>query len=84
MAKRVVITGIGTVNPLGSNVAEFFQNLDRGVSGARLINCFDTTLFKTKFACQIPDYAPERFPEAMLVMNLGIKKGLNRGFPLSK
>ena len=65
MAKRVVITGIGTVNPLGSNVAEFFQNLDRGVSGARLIDSFDTTLFKTKFACQIPDYAPERFPEAI-------------------
>ena len=65
MAKRVVITGIGTVNPLGSNVAEYFQNLDRGVSGARLIDRFDTTLFKTKFACQIPDYAPERFPEAI-------------------
>ena len=65
MAKRVVITGIGTVNPLGSNVAEYFQNLDRGVSGARLIDRFDTTFFKTRFACQIPDYDPGRFPQAI-------------------
>ena len=63
--KRVVITGIGTVNPLGNNAAEFFRNLDLGVSGARLIDRFDTTLFKTKFACEIPDYDPARFPEAI-------------------
>ena len=65
MAKRVVITGIGTINPLGSNAGEFFQNLDRGVSGATLIERLDTTFFKTKFACQIPDFDPERFPEAI-------------------
>jgi 3-oxoacyl-[acyl-carrier-protein] synthase II len=65
MAKRVVITGIGTINPLGNNVAEFFQNLDRGVSGASLIDRFDTALFKTKFACQIPDYDPAHFPDAI-------------------
>lgn len=63
MAKRVVITGIGTINPLGNNAEEFFQNLDRGVSGASLIDRFDTALFKTKFACQIPGYDPERFLE---------------------
>ena len=63
--KRVVITGIGTVNPLGNNAAEFFRNLDLGVSGARMIDRFDTTLFKTKFACEIPDYDPARFPEAI-------------------
>ena len=43
--KRVVITGIGTINPLGTNVAEYFQNLDRGVSGARIIDRMDTTHF---------------------------------------
>lgn len=63
MAKRVVITGIGTINPLGNNAEEYFQNLDRGVSGASLIDRFDTALFKTKFACQIPGYDPERFLE---------------------
>ena len=61
--KRVVITGIGTINPLGKNVPEYFHNLDKGVSGARLISRFDTTNFKTKFACEIPDFDPEGFPE---------------------
>jgi len=67
MTKRVVITGIGTINPLGNNAAEFFQNLDLGVSGASLIDSarLDTTYFKTKFACQIPDYDPTRFPDAI-------------------
>ena len=65
MTKRVVITGIGTINPLGASVPEFFANMDRGVSGSRMIDRFDTSLFKTKFACQIPDYDPERFPEAI-------------------
>lgn len=64
MAKRVVITGIGTINPLGKNVAEYFRNLDLGVSGARMTQRIDTTPFKTKFACEIPDYDPEGFPEA--------------------
>ena len=61
--KRVVITGIGTINPLGRNVPEFFRNLDLGVSGSCLISHFDTTNFKTKFACEIPDFDPEGFPE---------------------
>ncbi|MDD2595682.1 MAG: beta-ketoacyl-ACP synthase II [Bacteroidales bacterium] len=59
--KRVVVTGIGTINPLGNNVEEFFSNLDKGVSGARLIDRFDTTLFKTKFACEIQNYNPVNF-----------------------
>ena len=63
MAKRVVVTGIGTINPLGRSVPEFFQNLDRGVSGARMIDRIDTSRFKTKFACEIPDFHPEDFPE---------------------
>ena len=65
MAKRVVITGIGTINPLGKDVAEYFRNLDLGISGARIIDRLDTTPFKTKFACEIPDYDPESFPEAI-------------------
>lgn len=59
--KRVVVTGIGTINPLGHKAEEYFSNLDAGVSGAEMITRFDTTLFKTKFACQIKDYSPAKF-----------------------
>lgn len=59
--KRVVVTGIGTINPIGNNIQEYFDNLDNGVSGASLITRFDTTLFKTKFACEIKDYDPAKF-----------------------
>jgi len=54
--KRVVITGIGTINPLGHNIKEFKDALFKGVSGSDLITRFDTTKFKTKFACEIKNY----------------------------
>jgi len=54
--KRVVITGIGTINPLGNNPEDFWNNLIKGVSGASLIDRFDTTHFKTKFACQVKNF----------------------------
>ena len=63
--RRVVVTGIGTINPLGNNVKEYFGSLDRGVSGARPIDRFDTTNFKTKFACEIPGFKPEDYPDAI-------------------
>ena len=59
--KRVVITGIGTINPLGNNIPEYFENLGKGVSGASLITRFDTTLFKTKFACEVKDFDPVKY-----------------------
>jgi 3-oxoacyl-[acyl-carrier-protein] synthase II len=59
--KRVVVTGLGTINPLGNNVSEYFANLLAGVSGAELITSFDTTLFKTKFACLVKNYDPSAF-----------------------
>jgi 3-oxoacyl-[acyl-carrier-protein] synthase II len=58
--KRVVVTGIGTINPLGNNISEYFNNLDNGKSGASLITRFDASLFKTKFACEIKDFDPEK------------------------
>ncbi len=61
LLKRVVVTGIGTINPLGDSVAEYFGNLDLGISGAGPITRFDTTLFKTKFACEIKDYNPAKY-----------------------
>lgn len=59
--KRVVVTGIGTINPIGNNIQEYFNNLNKGTSGARMITRFDTTLFKTKFACEINDFDPANF-----------------------
>ena len=56
--RRVVVTGLGTVNPLGNTVGEYFSNLDAGVSGSELITTFDTTLFKTKFACTVKNFDP--------------------------
>ena len=54
--KRVVITGIGTINPLGNNIQEYFANLKNGVSGADIITLFDTEKFKTKIACEVKNY----------------------------
>ena len=59
--RRVVITGIGTINSLGHNVPEYFDSLLAGKSGAGLITRFDASLFKTRFACEIKDYDPEKF-----------------------
>ena len=56
--KRVVVTGIGALTPIGNNVAEYWGNLLKGKSGASHITYFDTTKFKTKFACQLKDYVP--------------------------
>ena len=56
--RRVVVTGIGTINPLGSSVDDFFSNLDLGTSGAELITAFDTSRFKTKFACTVKNFDP--------------------------
>ncbi len=54
--KRVVITGMGTINPIGNNVPEFFKNLRDGVSGASAITAFDASKHKTKIACEIKNY----------------------------
>ena len=54
--KRVVVTGIGTINPIGNNVPAFFKSMDEGKSGASPITRFDCSLFKTQFACQVPDF----------------------------
>jgi 3-oxoacyl-[acyl-carrier-protein] synthase II len=54
--RRVVVTGIGTINPLGHNVEEYFSNLEKGVSGAAPITHFDASLFKTQFACEVKNY----------------------------
>ena len=54
--RRVVVTGIGALTPLGKNLREFWEGLRNGVSGANLITRFNTEKFKTKFACEIKGY----------------------------
>jgi len=54
--KRVVVTGLGTINPLGNTIPEYWDGLANGVSGCELITRFDTSKFKTKFACQVKNY----------------------------
>lgn len=54
--KRVVVTGIGAITPIGNNVNEYWDALVNGVSGAADITLFDTEKFKTKFACEVKDY----------------------------
>lgn len=59
--KRVVITGLGTINPLGHNVPEFWDNLLKGVSGAGPITRFDASNFRTQFACEVKNYEPTEY-----------------------
>lgn len=54
--KRVVVTGIGAITPLGKTAAETWENAKRGVSGAAEITHFDSSKFKTHFACEVKDY----------------------------
>ena len=56
--KRVVVTGIGAVTPLGNDVATYWQNLVAGVSGAAPITHFDASAFKTRFACEVRNFNP--------------------------
>ena len=55
-ARRVVITGIGTINAIGNNIEEYFSNLENGVSGASEITLFDATNFKSRIACEVKNY----------------------------
>ncbi len=59
--KRVVVTGMGAITPLGHNIAEFWDNLKAGVSGAGPITRFNPEKFKTKFACEVKDYDPAKY-----------------------
>ena len=61
MSRRVVVTGLGALTPVGNNVSDFWKNLLDGVSGAGPITRFDSTQFKTQFACEIKDFAPTDF-----------------------
>ncbi len=59
--KRVVVTGIGALTPLGNSVPAYWQGLVNGVSGADMITLFDTSKFKTRFACEVKNFDPTQF-----------------------
>ena len=61
--KRVVVTGLGAITPIGNNVKEFWDGLVNGVSGANNISRFDASNFKTKFACELKGYDVNNFFE---------------------
>lgn len=59
--KRIVITGMGALTPLGNSITEYWNNLRNGVSGADFITQFDASKFKTRFACEIKGFEPTNF-----------------------
>ena len=60
-ARRIVVTGIGALTPIGNNVETYWNNLINGVSGADMITQFDASKFKTRFACEIKGFDPTEF-----------------------
>ena len=61
--KRVVVTGLGAITPLGNNVQDYWTGLINGVSGAGRITHFDPSKFKTQFACEVKGFNPEDYFE---------------------
>ncbi len=61
MRRRVVVTGMGAVTPIGNTLDEFWKGLIEGRNGANLITRFDTSEFKTKFACEVKDFDASKY-----------------------
>ncbi len=59
--KRVVVTGLGALTPLGKTVDEYWQGLENGISGCDTIRQFDITKFKTQFACEVKNFDPTEY-----------------------
>ncbi len=59
--KRIVVTGMGCLTPLGNSITEYWNNLRNGVSGCDAITLFDASKFKTRFACEIKNFDPNNF-----------------------
>ncbi|UCE68306.1 MAG: beta-ketoacyl-[acyl-carrier-protein] synthase II, partial [Flavobacteriaceae bacterium] len=59
--KRVVVTGLGALTPIGNNVDAYWEGLKTGKSGSALITYFDTEKFKTKFACELKGFDPMEY-----------------------
>lgn len=68
--RRVVVTGLGAVTPIGSDVSEFWNGLISGKNGVALITHFDTSKFDTKFAAEVKDFNPEKYFDKKSVKRL--------------
>jgi 3-oxoacyl-[acyl-carrier-protein] synthase II len=62
-SRRVVITGIGTINSIGNNIEQYFRSLENGVSGADIITAFDPTNFSSRVACEVKNFDPSLYFE---------------------
>jgi 3-oxoacyl-[acyl-carrier-protein] synthase II len=70
--KRVVVTGLGAITPLGNNLQDYWHGLINGVSGANLITRFDATKFKSKFACEVKNFDPLNYFDRKEVKKLDL------------
>jgi len=70
--KRVVVTGLGAITPVGKNVPEFWENLKNGESGSAPITRFDASKFRTQFACEIKNYDPKDYFDRKEVRKLDL------------
>ncbi|ASB49624.1 beta-ketoacyl-ACP synthase II [Alkalitalea saponilacus] len=70
--KRVVVTGLGAITPIGNTIDAYWDSLCKGVSGAGPITRFDTTNFKTKFACEVKDFNPTDYLDRKEVRKLDL------------
>ncbi len=61
MNRRVVVTGLGTIAPIGNNVNEFFENIQAGKCGVDFIDCFDTENYQVKVAAQVKNFDPKNY-----------------------
>ncbi len=68
--RRVVVTGMGALTPIGNNVKSYLEGLQKGLSGANMITKFDASNFKTQFACEVKNFNPEDFIEKREVRRL--------------
>ena len=68
--RRVVVTGLGALTPIGNTVSEYWEGLVGGKSGAAPITYFDTSLFKTTFACELKGFDPENFMDRKLARKM--------------
>lgn len=70
--KRVVVTGLGAITPLGNSVQDYWNNLVSGVSGCAPITRFDASKFKTRFACEVKGFNPEDYIDKKEVRRLDL------------
>ena len=70
--KRVVVTGLGALTPIGNNIQEYWDGLVNGKSGAAPITRFDTTNFKTQFACELKNFTVTDFMDRKFSRKLDI------------